>query len=337
MDLLTKYTSYKFPLVSLICAIFVIYPNISFFSWDLGRLDAAEHTAYILFFCYRFLFFWALIWLLIRYNLQEIETPVFLKRLVCTFLATGVAYLIYACISIFTHHKADCFGSILLFQFLVICLVCTFIGHVFALYSEQRNKEQEIERLKIESLQSRCDALVNQINPHFFFNTLNGLSGLIRKKNDEKTLDYVDKMSDVFRYMLQCDRKGLVTLKEELAFIDAFRYMMEVRFANKLVFTIQVDKGKMNLKLPVLSLLPLIDNVVVHNTIDSDHRMEIIIRLNDREELVVSNPVYQKLSLPDTNGTGLKNLESRFALLMDKQIRIERNERLFNVYLPLHE
>ena len=80
------------------------------------------------------------------------------------------------------------------------------------LYSAQREKESEIERLRIENLQSRCDALANQINPHFFFNSLNGVQSLIRKKDDEKTLMYVHQLSDIFRYILQSDKRGLVTL-----------------------------------------------------------------------------------------------------------------------------
>ena len=67
------------------------------------------------------------------------------------------------------------------------------------LYTRQREKEQEIERLRFENLQSRCDALANQVNPHFFFNSLNGISSLIRKKNDENTLTYVNQLSDIFR------------------------------------------------------------------------------------------------------------------------------------------
>ncbi|WP_260400750.1 histidine kinase, partial [Phocaeicola vulgatus] len=78
--------------------------------------------------------------------------------------------------------------------------------------------------------------LANQVNPHFFFNSLNGISSLIRKKNDENTLTYVNQLSDIFRYILQSDRKGVVTLREELEFIQSFRYVMEVRFANKLSF-----------------------------------------------------------------------------------------------------
>ena len=147
---------------------------------------------------------------------------------------------------------------------------------------------------------------------------------------------YVHELSDIFRYILQSDKRGLVTLREELEFIQSFRYVMEVRFANKLVFSIQVDEAMQDeLTLPVLSLLPLVENVTVHNRIDSEHKMEITIRLKRAKELVVSNPIYPKLSPPDTNGTGLRNLESRFTLLMNRQIRIECDENTFRVYLPL--
>jgi LytS/YehU family sensor histidine kinase len=110
--------------------------------------------------------------------------------------------------------------------------------------------------------------------------------------------------------------------------------MMEVRFARKLIFTVEVPDDKRGLKLPVLSLLPLLENLVLHNTIDSDHKMELKIWLNDACELVVSNPIYPKLALPETNGTGLKNLESRF-LLLNRKIRIDNDGKTFNVYLPL--
>ena len=149
---------------------------------------------------------------------------------------------------------------------------------------------------------------------------------------------YVHELSDIFRYILQSDKRGLVTLMEYLEFFQSFRFVLEVRFANNLFLSIQVDEAMQDeLTLPVLSLLPLVENVTVHNRIDSEHKMEITIRLNEQKELVVSNPIYPKLSPPDTNGTGLRNLESRFTLLMNRQIRIECDENTFRVYLPLNK
>lgn len=335
MNLLDKYSSHKLLLICLISAAFIIYPNIACLPWELSFLDGTARTSHLWFFAFRYLFFVLLVWILVKINLSKINTLSFQKRFGYNLLASLIAYGIYLGISLTCYTKADCFGSILLFQFFVVCILCTLFGHISLLYSVQRKKELEIEQLKIENLQSRCDALANQINPHFFFNSLNGLTALIRKKNDENTLAYVNKLSDVFRYILQSDKKGLVTLEEELEFVQAFRYMMEVRFANKLVFIIDVDKEDINLKIPVLSLLPLIDNIVVHNTIDSQHKMEVTIRLNEKSELVVSNPVYPKLTPSVTNGTGIKNLENRFTLLMNKQIRIEDDGKTFAVYLPL--
>lgn len=334
-DLFEIDSPFKLLLVSLIGSVFIIYPNIAFFSYEHNYLGEAKHAAHIIFFIFRYLYFSVLMWLLIRQNLLKIKTPAFRIRLIQTFLITVIAYLIYICFSILLSPKPEWFSGLLLFQFFVMLIFCSLIGHVAHLYSVQRIKEQEIEKLKIENLQSRYDALTNQINPHFFFNSLNGLTSLIRKKNEDNALEYVNKLSDVFRYVLQSDKKGLVTLGEELEFVQAFRYMMEVRFANKLIFNINISADNKDLKIPVLSLLPLIDNVVVHNIIDSEHKMEVVVCLNSHMELSVSNPIYPKMSSPDSNGTGLKNLENRFLLLLNKQIRIVNDGVRFTVYLPL--
>lgn len=334
IDLLDRYSPWKLLLISLVGALFIIYQNITFFSFERDYLGASKQAAMVLFFVLRYLYYTAFIWILIWYNLR-MKSPVFGRRLLHGLVITAVGYVLYVGFSKLLNPKDEWLSSLPLFQFFIMFVLCTLIGHVSVLYSEQRKKEQEIEQLKIENLQSRYDALTNQINPHFFFNSLNGLTSLVRKKNDENTLAYVSKMSDVFRYILQSDKKVLVTLKEELEFVQSFRYMMEVRFASKLLFNIIVDTDKRDLKIPVLSLLPVIENVVVHNTIDSDHKMEVSIILNESNELVISNPIYPKLERSETNGTGLKNLDSRFSLLMNKEIRISNDGLTFTVFLPL--
>ena len=334
MNVLDKNSTLKLLLISLGGMVFMLYSDIVSLPWILNYyVEGAERQAYFLSLTFRSCYFFVLIFILIKANLSEISTPIFFKRLLYNILISLGGYLICVGILRMINPGKIHFGQILPLQFFVICVLSALIGHIYQLYSLQRKKEQEIERLKIENLQSRCDALANQINPHFFFNTLNGLTSLIRKNNNEKTLEYVDKLSDVFRYILQSDKKGLVTLKEELDFVQSFRYTMEVRFANKLEFVI--DVANTEFELPVLSILPLIDNVVVHNMIDRDHKMIVSITLNDKNELVVSNPVYPKLTHPETNGTGLKNLKKRFLLLMNKEIKIVEDGKMFNVYLPL--
>ncbi|MDL2265205.1 histidine kinase [Parabacteroides sp. OttesenSCG-928-G07] len=334
MKLFEKDTSAKLSLISLICGIVVAYPNLVCLPWDLTFLDESKHLSHLLFSGFRVLYFMMLFWVLLYDNLRRMKTTRFKQRFTRTFLIAIPVYAVYILISYLLRDKSDHMSTITS-QFLIIAIVSAFAGHISMLYVKQRKNEQEIEQLKIENLQSRCNALINQINPHFFFNSLNGISSLIRKKNSENTLAYVNTLSDVFRYILQSDKKGLVTLEEELDFVESFSYMMEVRYANKLIFDVEVDKAKQHLKIPVLSLLPLIDNVIMHNRIDSEHIMTVTIRLNEKDELVIANPVYPKLAEATTNGSGIKNLENRFALMTSEDIRIENDGIMFRVYLPL--
>lgn len=335
-----SYIPRKLPVIALISTLFVTYPNVVWIPWNLNQLTSGEEPGFWAFFAFRMLYFYGLFYFQLRYNIRRIGSPSFMVRFVRNFLYTLTGCAAFVVLSYglpLLGIQTGYVGNILLFQFFVVSLLCTFIGYISVLYDRQREREQEIERLRIENLQSRCDALANRINPHFFFNALNGISSLVRKGDEDKTLLYVTKLSDIFRYILQSDKRGVVTLGEELSFIRSFMHVMEVRFARKLTCTIDVDERKYGLRLPVLSLLPLMENVTVHNQIDSDHIMNICIRLNGGDELEVSNPVYPKLVAPDTNGTGLQNLRSRFALMMKTDIRVETEDGMFKVYLPLKQ
>jgi len=337
MNFLQKYNPYKLILISLLGALLITYPNITQLPWKLSYLEGIERAKHINFSIIRFVFFTILAGILFHINLKKIPTSIFRRRLMLNMTICAVAYLAYVLISYSYCTFVDCFGSILIFQFFFICLMAAFIGHVYHMNKDQRQKEQEIKQLKIENLESRCNALSNQINPHFFFNSLNSVTALVRKRNDEKTIEFVNKLSDMFRYILNSENKGLVTLGEELEFVASFRYLMEVRFANKLDFQIDIEENLRSLKLPSLSILPLIDNVVAHNTIDSEHKMVVLIRLNRKGELEIHNPIFPKLSPDKTNGTGLKNLENRFQIMMNKKIRVNNDGKTFIVILPLKQ
>lgn len=317
--------------MSLVMAAFIVYPNMMKL-WS-------HHTRYIEnigFFVFRYFFFCSLIWFLLKVNIRQQHSH-FFARLSKSFLICAVAYAIYLLVSFTAEKHLDKFSGFLLFQFVVVCVICSLVGHIFALYSEQAKKEHEIEQLRIDNLQSRCEALANQINPHFFFNSLNGLTALVRGENKERTLEYINKLSGVFRYILQSEKKGLVPLKEELNFLGAFRFLQEVRYEDKLSFDIKIDKEKEDLLLPVLSLLPIIENVIKHNVVDSENPMIVTIELDVLNVLKISNPIVAKIDLPDGNGIGLSNLSNRFALLMDAAIRIENENGIFTVYLPLKQ
>lgn len=320
-------------LVALVCTLFVTYPNIAWFFcgafYDFSKCMLSD---FLYLFIFRLSYIWMVFIILIKWNLKRNYNNLTLSLILNMVVGLGLFAIYWIARMPFSMYEAI---SIPIFQFLVVGLLSAMIGYIYKLYVCQREKDKEIERLHIENLQSRCDALSNQINPHFFFNSLNGIVSLIRANDNSRTLTYVDKLSDIFRYTLRSDKKTIVSLKEELQFVNAFSHVMQVRFANKLEFNVVVDDTKLDLNIPVLSLLPLLENVAVHNTIDSEHKMVVSIVLNDKNELVISNPIYPKLTPPETNGTGLTNLENRFRLMMNKEIRVTMTEEMFTVYLPL--
>lgn len=328
----------KHKAISALCTVFVTYPNVMWIPWNLERLAPGEEAGFWAFFAFRIAYFYILFLLQLRFNFRHLEGRGFMSRFGRNFLYTLAGCAIFVALSYGLPAlgvQTGYVGNILLFQFFVVCLLCTFIGYIAALDSEQRRKEQLIEQLKLENLQSRYNALANQINPHFFFNSLNGISSLVRRGNEDATIDYINELSDIFRYILRSDRRPTASVGEEIEFVEAFGHVMEVRFGGKLRFDIDVDPSNMALRLPVLSLLPLLENVTVHNRIDSDHRMTVTIRCGADHVLTVENPVYPKATRPDTNGTGLENLGKRFEMQTGRKIAVSNDGKTFKVCLPL--
>ena len=315
----------KILLASLVCTVFVSYPNLLFLSLDLNCVPAGGLSCYIDNTLIRFLLFWVLSAGMLWANQRWLKDTRLVGRILPNVALTVAAFAIYKGITTLICTGFDGRPIILTFQFFVMGMMVLLLGFANYLSMVHQKKDEELQQLKIESLQSRCTALTNQINPHFFFNSLGGISSLVRKKDDRLTLDYIDHLSDIFRYILQSEHKGVVTLEEELEFARSFCDVMEVRYAAECL----------SLQIPVLALLPLIENVTVHNMIDSEHRMRIDIKMNGAKELTFVNPVYPKQYKPDTHGTGLSNLEKRFMLLMNQQVRVEPTEKEFKVILPL--
>lgn len=223
----------------------------------------------------------------------------------------------------------------LLIEHIFVLLTIVLSMFLFHLLDKKQEMKLEYEKIKVEKLQNSYNALMGQINPHFFFNSLNGLDSLIRAGGQEKPLEYLEGLSNVFRYILQSDHKTLVTLNEELNFVNAYTYLLSVRYENKLFFSIQVAEPCLPKRLPILSLLPLIENAVKHNIISMQHPFRIEMYTVSESLLVVSNPIQPKIEDYVCSGIGLKNLQGRYLMLTGENIYIEKSNGYFKVFLPL--
>lgn len=329
--------SKRYVWLGIVGALIMVYPNLVYIPWHMEWPCVQEHLwIYWSFHVFRFCYF-AMSFML-AYRLNTIEKWSLGRRLAVSFCVAVVAYALFALISysLSDYGVYDRIGTMLILKFVALYGLGALTGHISLLKDEQDRMATEVEQLRTENLQSQYAALAGQINPHFFFNSLSGISSLVRGGDNKRTLEYIDELSDVFRYTLQSSDKGMVPLSDELEFAESFRYVLEVRYAGKLTFDIQIDnQHKTQYMLPVLTLLPVIENVIVHNCIDSAHAMTISITINEHGDLVVSNPVYPKQQPPITNGTGLKNLANRLELMAGRKLRVESHDDRFTVYIPL--
>jgi len=219
-------------------------------------------------------------------------------------------------------------------EFLFILIITTLLGKVFELVNDKQQMQLENEKLRSENLQNRYDVLLNQINPHFFFNSLNSLASLVRDGRSDNALRYIDELSDTFRYAMRSSGREMVTVAEELESLNAYNYLLHIRFEDKLFIETNIEEEALTMLIPVLSLQPLIENVVKHNVISTDAPLTITITGN-QDCISVINPLRPRTVTEGKSGTGLKNLASRFRLLTGKDLLIGEGADIFSVTLPL--
>ena len=226
------------------------------------------------------------------------------------------------------------FNYMVLLKWTYAVVVSLLYWRIYTLISQRQEVVVENEKLKNENLNNRYNMLIGQINPHFFFNSLNSLAMLVREKQGERALTYIDQLSQTFRYIIQNGQSTLTTLGEELKFVEAYSYLFKIRYEDKLFFDIDVAPELHAWRLPALSLQPLIGNAVKHNTINRSHPFRVSIR-TEGSWLVVSNPKIPKLTPEPSTGIGLSNLCSRWRLITGCEVEIIDTEKEFTVRMPL--
>ncbi len=204
-------------------------------------------------------------------------------------------------------------------------------------YSDlQSNKEAilvENERLKSENSLAIFEALTQLMNPHFLFNSLNSLQALI-VINSPNSIEFIVRLSQVYRYLLQHAQKSTVTLSEELAFIDAYYYLLQTRFENNFFMVYDIPDSVKNKPIPPVSLQLLIENAVKHNVVSPQKPLTIRISATS-DEIIVSNNLQLRKKPEPSSKFGLESINNRYFMLMKKHISVEQTADTFTVRLPI--
>ena len=221
--------------------------------------------------------------------------------------------------------------------FAIPASICWVTGLLFEFIHQLKQWKQNIiaaERLRIENLQTQLDSLKKQVNPHFLFNSLNALLALI-DEDSEKAGKFVQEMSQVYRYLLQTNEKPLITLRQELAFIESYFFLLKTRFNNNLTYSIATEKNQLNYTVAPLTLQLLVENAIKHNVVSSCKPLHIDITINQNNELIVTNNLQLKRQTLSFEKSGISNISIKYKLLNLPFIRITQLNDIFEVRIPL--
>ena len=204
---------------------------------------------------------------------------------------------------------------------------------IILLVRSAKTKDVENEQLKIAYMHTELELLKAQMNPHFLFNSLSSLSGVIRE-NPVLAQKYVRDLSTVFRYALNPSKNNLVTLSDELTMLKAFARLVTMRLENTFKMEINLPDEVLNHQLPHLTLQPLLENAVKHNAATLTKPLHVRLYVDD-ELLVLSNNLNEIPTPESSNGMGLANLNERFKIMVKQEIEISKSHDEFLVKIPL--
>ncbi len=238
-------------------------------------------------------------------------------------------------------------ASIVIINILIYAVVNIIVMTIFEgwiLFIERAKAKQIADNLQTELLQIKFEVLKSQINPHFMFNSLNVLSGLINK-DVKKAQQFIDEFSMIYRYVLETIEQPVSTLRKELVFTKSYFFLQQIRYGENLSYSVNISAELLEMSLPPLSLQVVLENAMKHNIINDSKPLHIEIS-NQGSTLVVKNNMQLKISKGISTGVGLKNLIKRYALISNlvpefkvetshyiaklPLIKIESNERTNN-------
>lgn len=216
---------------------------------------------------------------------------------------------------------------------LVISLVIIVIFYIINYYRYNQERKVKEQKIIAGTASAQFDALKNQLDPHFLFNSLNVLTSLIEENPDAATR-FTTSLSKVYRYVLEQKNKELVTIEEELKFAKLYMSLIKMRFEDSIVFTIPENLSNPEAKVVPLSLQLLLENAVKHNQVTPSRKLHIDIIEKDGN-LVVKNNVQPKKVVKESSGVGLKNIRQRYYLLTDRPVLIQQDNREFSIGIPM--
>lgn len=280
------------------------------------------------------------LWLIQWFNWRMPWSTRVLERLVLQLLLT-VAIALAVCFAVtFIAHALQPYQNplpkVLLYNSLIfsvvnIVLMATLEGMLS--FWENRRSQARAQALEQELSQIRFEVLKHQINPHFMFNSLNVLSGLI-EQDKAKAQDFIDEFSLIYRYVLETIEQPVVDLKSELRFARSYLFLQQLRYGEGVKANISVPAAYLDQLLPPLSMQVVLENAIKHNIANASRPLHIEVGV-ENDHLVVRNNLQPKVSNAYSAGLGQRNLTKRYQMVNAKVPTFTIKTGNYEVRLPL--
>ncbi|MFA9390954.1 MAG: sensor histidine kinase [Prolixibacteraceae bacterium] len=225
------------------------------------------------------------------------------------------------------HHGHGDEAKIFLFILpLVTSTLFLVIVEMIVSVEEQNNLEMKLTRIEKEQINTRYSALKEQLDHHFLFNNLSVLSSLIYE-DVEKADHFIQDFSSIYRYVLRINQRNLVSVEEELEFIDNYLHLYKFRFEKGFDFKVSVEEKIMKYQIPPLTLQVLVENAIKHNVVSCRRPLTLSIE-NINDSICIKNTLQEKEDKETSTKTGQRNLIEKYKLLECNPpiFKIENNE-----------
>lgn len=223
------------------------------------------------------------------------------------------------------HYKGFDFTASLATEVTAFLLVLVFSAILYGIAMRERERSHRADL--------RYHTLKNLVNPHFLFNSLNILDGLVEPDN-EAAKDYIRRLAALYRYMTVHEGEALVQLADERLFAKNYMDLMRVRFPGAIVTSVTVRDEELHTKIVPCSIQILLENAVKHNAFSPEHPLRVTVT-TEEGWFIVSNNIQPRTTPSASTGVGIHYIQSRYRDICDREIEINNDGARFTVRVPL--
>jgi len=220
-----------------------------------------------------------------------------------------------------------------------VFIMAYIVGYAI-LYNFFYERYQRIKFYKQKS-EAELHLLKAQINPHFFFNTLNNIYGMALSENATRTAGALELLSDMMRYNMDGVREDFIPLKTELKFIEDYLALQQLRISadSKIIIKNTIEYPKIDYKIAPMLLIPFIENAWKYGiSTDKPGNISLHIRVEKHQLIMIlENPVFANISTEKGSGLGIPNVKQRLQMIYPglHQLQIESDENKYRINLTI--